>query len=354
MRVGLLTTGFPRFEGDHSGAFLLTLARGIVANGGEVRVLAPEPGARHPAPSWPGIEMRWVPYARPRALERTFYEAGAPDNLRTHPLRWVGAASFSAALLVAAERALDDCDVLVSSWCVPCGSVASTVARGRDHLCICHATDIRWLGKAPGGGPLARHIAAGASAFWFLSAAHRDRFLRTARLPASAVPTHVGPMPIELPSEAGPTRAELRLALGLERFTVLFLGRLVPVKGVDLLLRAAGSLAIPVHIRIAGDGPERARLVALAQRLGVDATFEGWIAGEHKEALLRACDAMVVPSRAEEGLPTVLFEARARSLPIVATRVGAIAEALGGDTHVRLVPQDDPTALAQAIDALRA
>ena len=40
MKVGLLTSGFPRFEGDHSGGFLLTLARGLVAHGHEVRVLA--------------------------------------------------------------------------------------------------------------------------------------------------------------------------------------------------------------------------------------------------------------------------------------------------------------------------
>ncbi|MGB5703604.1 MAG: hypothetical protein WBM48_12370, partial [Polyangiales bacterium] len=86
MRVGVVTTGFPRFEGDHSGAFLLTLARGIVAHGHEVRVLTPEPAVLHQPPRWPGIEVRWVPYARPRALQRTFYEAGAPDNLRRHPV----------------------------------------------------------------------------------------------------------------------------------------------------------------------------------------------------------------------------------------------------------------------------
>jgi glycosyltransferase involved in cell wall biosynthesis len=354
MRVGLVTTGFPRFEGDHSGAFLLTLARGIVAHGGDVRVLAPEPAVRRPPPRWPGIEVRWVPYARPRGLQQTFYQAGAPENLRAHPLRWAAAASFLASSRVAAQRALDDCDALISSWCIPSGWIASTLAGGRDHLCICHATDVRWLSRAPGGRQLARRIAAGVSAFWFLSAGHRDRFFETARLDGSMVAAHLGPMPIEPPPSGGLPRAELRRALGIEGFTLLFLGRLVPVKGVDQLLRAAASLATPVHIRIAGDGPERRRLAALAQHLGVDARFEGWVAGARKEALLRACDAIVVPSRPEEGLPTVLFEARARSLPIVATRVGAIPEALQEGKRVRLVPPDDPSALGQAIDALRA
>lgn len=354
MKVGLVTTGFPRFEGDHCGAFLLTLARGIVAHGHEVRVLAPEPAARRRRPRWPGIDVQWVPYARPRALQQTFYEAGAPDNLRAHPLRWAGVASFCASLRIGARRALDDCDALVSSWCVPSGWIASTVARGRDHLCICHATDVRWLCQAPAGGALARQIARGASALWFLGTRDRDRFFEIARLDPSTITTHLGPMPIAPPPTPGRTRAELRRSLGIDGFTLLFLGRLVPIKGVDQLLRAAANLAEPVHVRVAGDGPERKPLLALAECLGVDATFEGWVAGERKEALLRACDAIVVPSRPGDGLPTVLFEARSRALPIVATRVGAIGEALRSSERIRLVPPDDPTALGRAIDALRA
>ncbi len=139
---------------------------------------------------------------------RTFYEAGAPDNLRRHPVRWAGAASFSASLRLTARRALDDCDALVSSWCVPSGWVASTVASGRDHLCICHATDVRWLSKVPGGGALARRIAGGASALWFLGPTDRDRFLEVAALDPSTVATNLGPMPIAPPQSPGPSRAE--------------------------------------------------------------------------------------------------------------------------------------------------
>lgn len=354
MKVGLVTTGFPRFEGDHSGAFLLTLARGLVAQGHEVRVLAPAPARMRPLPRWPGIEVEWVSYVRPRRLQTTFYQAGAPDNLRAHPLRWVGAASFSISLLVSAARALDDCDLLVSSWCLPSGWVASMVARGRSHLCICHATDLRWLGVVPGGARIARRIARGTSAFWFLSATHRDRFFDIARLDPSSVVAHLGPMPIEPLGKAGFTRATARRALGLDRFTLLFLGRLVPVKGVDQLLQAAANLSEPVHIRIAGDGPERDRLVTLSQHLGVDAKFEGWVAGAHKEALFRGCDALLVPSRPGEGLPTVLMEARSYGLPIVATRVGAITDALKPNERIRLVAPNDPAALADAIAALRA
>lgn len=354
MKVGLLTTGFPRFDGDHSGAFLLALARMFVEQGHEVTVLAPEPDRGHAPAGWPGIDVRWVPYARPKRLQRTFYGSGAPDNLRAHPLRWSGAASFCASLAMKAATGLSACDALVSSWCVPCGWIASTVARGRDHLCIVHETDLRWLEKAPFRGRIGRRIASGSTALWFLSAEHRRRFFEACGIDSKSLPTHVGPMPIETAPRRTGSRDDLRRELGIDRYTVLFLGRLVPDKGVDRLLRAVAPIGHTVHVRIAGDGPNRAAAEALAERLGVHATFDGWVAGEKKEALLRACDALVVPSVQREGLPTVIFEARARGLPVIATRVGAIEATLQGRANVTLVPSDDPAQLTRAIVALRA
>ncbi|MGB8328681.1 MAG: glycosyltransferase family 4 protein [Polyangiales bacterium] len=354
MNVGLLTTSFPRFEGDCSGAFLLTIARGLVESGHAVRVLAPEPQRKRPAPHWPGITVRWVPYAWPRASQKTFYGGGAPDNLHTRPMRWAGAACFGAALYRVAKRELADCDALLSSWCVPSGWVASRTAAGRTHLCICHATDIRWLSKLPGRRALAREIVEGATSIWFLSVPLRDRFFAMASLGTSVVTTHIGPMPIEPPRSLTESRSELRRRLGIDGFTLLFLGRLVPLKGLDQLLHALASVHERVSVRIAGGGPERRRLVALARKLNVNATFDGWVAGERKEALLQACDAIVVPSDAREGLPTVLFEAQARSLPIIATEVGAIPEHMRRNTGACLVPPNDLVALREAIRRLQA
>lgn len=295
-----------------------------------------------------------MPYLRPRTLQRAFYGSGAPDNLRRRPARWVGAATFTAALRLASAPALRDCDALASSWCIPSGWIASRIAAGRPHLCICHATDLRWLGRLPGRRAIARRIAEGSTSMWFLSRAHRRSFFDIARIDPQSIPTHVGPMPIEPPFETHDDidRATLRRDVGIEGFTLLFMGRLVPVKGLRGLLWALASTS-GIGLRVAGDGPERAELVALCHRLGVDAVFEGWVAGARKEALLRACDALVVPSHRPDGLPTVLFEARARALPVVATRVGAIAEALGRDPGVLLVPPDDRDALRRAIETLR-
>lgn len=347
MKIGLVTTSFPRFEGDCSGAFVLALARQWTAHGHEICVLAPEPARRRPAPRWPGINVRWVPYARPRRLQQSFYGSGAPDTLRTHPATWLGALSFTAAL-IPAVRLLDNCDALVSHWCLPSGWVASANAKGRPHLSICHATDVRWLSRLPKARTVARQIARGATSMWFLTKDLQDQFHAIAQLEPGAKTTHIGPMPVEAPLIVAGHREQWRQELGVEGFTLLFMSRLVPVKGIDRAIRAAARVP-GVNVRIAGDGPERRRLEALASDLGVKAHFEGWVHGKRKEKLLRSCDALVLPSYASDGVPTVIFEAIARDLPIIATRLDGLIEHLPNEA---LVPQDDPAALSRAIREL--
>lgn len=129
-------------------------------------------------------------------------------------------------------------------------------------------------------------------------------------------------------------------------------GRLVGLKGYDVLLRALRHLPPPVHALICGEGPARPALAALARRLGVAARVDlpGWVPEPEKLARLRGCLAFVHPARFEAfGLAPL--EAMAMGSPVVATRVGGLPE-LVGDAGV-LVRPDDPRALAQAIRELR-
>jgi glycogen(starch) synthase len=133
-------------------------------------------------------------------------------------------------------------------------------------------------------------------------------------------------------------------------------GRLVPEKGFDLALRALARL-VPrypaLRLTLAGDGPERARLEALARKLGLDGsvTFLGWLPPTRVPAMLNEATLVVVPSR-WEGLPGVAIQAAQMARPVVATRVGGIPEiVLDGETGL-LVDQDDAPALAAAIASL--
>jgi glycosyltransferase involved in cell wall biosynthesis len=112
--------------------------------------------------------------------------------------------------------------------------------------------------------------------------------------------------------------------------TVLFLGRMTALKGGEVLVRAmalaARQLPQPVRLIMAGDGPERPGLEALARRLGVAATFPGWVAGEARTSLLRAASVVAVPSLWPEPFGLVGLEAAVHGVPAVAFDVGGIGE----------------------------
>ncbi len=128
------------------------------------------------------------------------------------------------------------------------------------------------------------------------------------------------------------------------------LGRFVPKKGFDVLLRAtAAAVAKGARFRleIAGDGPECDTLKALARNLGLEGrvSFSGWISDV--PAFLANADLFVLPSRMEPfGL--VLLEAMACGVPIVSTRVSGPLQILDEGTAL-FTPPDDPAALATAM-----
>jgi glycosyltransferase involved in cell wall biosynthesis len=114
------------------------------------------------------------------------------------------------------------------------------------------------------------------------------------------------------------------------RDRVLFLGRLTTGKGcanaVLATARCQSALGRPLHLSIAGDGPELARCQRLAKRLGVEADFVGWVDSEQRGELLRKSDILIVPSLWPEPFGLVGIEAAAVGLPAVAYATGGIVD----------------------------
>jgi glycosyltransferase involved in cell wall biosynthesis len=127
-------------------------------------------------------------------------------------------------------------------------------------------------------------------------------------------------------------------------------GRLVPVKGLDYLLKATPLILgrLPrLKVLIVGEGPERNSLENLASRLGVDSQviFTGQRGDVYD--LISAMDLFVLPSLSE-GIPMVLLEALTLGVPVVASQVGGIPEVLVHGQTGFLVPPRDEKALAHA------
>lgn len=176
---------------------------------------------------------------------------------------------------------------------------------------------------------------------------HRRFYSKVAALPADRLP--IIRCSVALPDAICPESTE-----------IVTVARLVPKKGIDILISAFAAADVgDWTLRILGDGPERDALTALAAQLGVAhrITFEG--ARPHIACLAAIAEAglFVLPCRTAangdmDGIPVVLMEAMAAGRAVVAGDLPAIRELIDHDHSGLLVTPNDPAALAQAIQRL--
>ncbi len=161
---------------------------------------------------------------------------------------------------------------------------------------------------------------------------------------------HLAPLfaPDAVPDAVAP---EARAARG----RLLLVGRLVDVKGADVLIRAlplaSAKLRYGLTLSIAGSGPEEASLRALAARAGAEVHFLGWLSGGALERQMRQADLLVLPSLWPEPFGLVGLEAGCIGLPTVAFSSGGVTDWLLAGRSGELAPADPPTptGLADAI-----
>lgn len=321
MRLGLVTTSYPRFAGDPAGGFVAAHVTALRALGHDVEVLAAGDG--------PG-----------RIASPLFYRGGAPDVLERGG-RWLAAGGFTARLTVAAISRARRWDGVVAHWLAP-SAIAALPARV-PLLAIAHGGDVHVLRRMRLLAPVLHALRVRGARVAFVS----DELLAIAQAAAPGLARWldraalVQPMGVDAAHFAGLGRAPT------DPPTIVVAARLVPLKGVDVALEAFARLRTGARLVIAGDGPERAQL----ERRG-GATFLGQVDTAARDRLLRTASLVVVPSRVlptgrTEGTPLIALEALAAGVPVVASAVGGL-RALA--PAAALVPPDDPLALAHAID----
>lgn len=341
MRIGVVTTSYPRFPGDPAGNFVAELSSWIAGRGHGVAVVAAGDAC---------IDDSWqnLPVERIAAGAELFYEGGAPDALGARGGSFA-AARFTAALSLAVGKRARNWDGVVAHWLAPCGAVAALAAPTLPLWAIAHGGDVHLLRKLRLIRPLSRVL--GRAHVSFVSAALRESVAAEGRAGQSlAARSTVASMGIDIAHFGAlpKTRA------GNSKPLLLFLGRLVPIKGVDLLLRALEGQAHAWDVCIAGAGPSGAELRRQADLLGIEARWFGEVHGDARDALLARANVVVIPSRRyegrEEGMPRVALEALAVGAELVVSESGGLSEIPESICH--RVPCEDVPALAAAIAAL--
>jgi hypothetical protein len=246
-------------------------------------------------------------------------------------------------------------DVLHCHSLHPCGYLGSLVSRecGVPLVITSHGADLRQhrLSK-PRVLERCRHTAAAADALISISRFTTEGLLRLCPQPRCLAEISNG---VDMASIAKPVaRPALPESIRSGQY-ILFLGRLHPFKGVDVLLQAMVLLAQESDMRlvVAGDGEQREGLELLAGGLGVArrVSFVGAVAGATKSWLLQNARCVAVPSRAEAG-PLVVLEACAAGKAVVGSRIAALEGLVVPDETGLLVEPQQPAALAAALAQL--
>jgi glycosyltransferase involved in cell wall biosynthesis len=148
-----------------------------------------------------------------------------------------------------------------------------------------------------------------------------------------------------------------RMISGGAPIRLLSVCRLIPKKGIDMVLRALTFLPSSLHYcyRVVGDGPELPRLRALADALGLGGVqFAGALPPESVEAEMAAAHVFVLGARTapdgdRDGIPNAVLEAMAAGLPVVVSDGGAVSEVIRHRHTGWLTPPDNPRAFAEAL-----
>ena len=221
----------------------------------------------------------------------------------------------------------------------------------------CHGTHINADPHLPGHEGYAQRLPAAlqaASAVHCVSASLRQDVLALGTDPAKARVIHQGVDPLLFAPADRPSGANH------SRLAVITVGWPRWMKGFEWALQAIRQLidaGVPASLEIlgadAGDETERARLRHTVDDLGLagQVRLEGSLTSAQVASRLRVSDVLLVPSL-QEGLPTVVLEAMACRLPVVATDCGGVSEAVTHGVEGLLVPPRDARALARGLESL--
>jgi len=364
MRITILTSSYPRFPGDGTAPFIQSIAEHLVKIGHDVEVVAPYDAEVQEDESakvkvhrfryiWP---LRWHIMGHARSLQA---------DVRLRPLVYflLPLFLFEAFIRLMQVTRAQKSQMIHVNWVLPNGSVAALVSAltGIPFVVSLHGSDVYVARSNPIYRSVAGWVFRRASA---VTACSKELLQKAGELGAPQ-DTHMltwGADPgIFQPRPNSPDLAR-SLGLSADEINIIALGRFVYKKGFDFLLRAFAALALHypnARLLIGGDGPLRASLEELARTHGIQnqVAFPGRIPWDQVADFLSLGDIFVLPSIQDEhgnldGLPTVLLEAMACGLPVIASQIGGVPLVIQDGVNGLHVPPGDGQSLSKAIERL--
>lgn len=355
LRVLVLTSTFPRYQGDVTPPFVLRLCQALKQEGCESYVLAPHARGLLAQEVIGGVSCWRFRYA-PAVLETLAYGGGMLANVRESRWRWLLLPFYLLSLLIFSCALIwkKKISIVHVHWIIPQGVVGALIKRlfwwRRIHLVMtAHGGDL----NANMGGAVRRLLAwtmRQADVVAVVSQAMRQRAIDLG-VPAEKIV--LGPMGVDTQSFSPPLEKGRRSG-------VLFVGRLAEKKGVTHLLGALSLLVRRMpHVRlcIVGDGPLRKALEEKMHVLGLEKSvdFVGAKTPEEIPGFFQRASIFVMPSIIaktgdQEGLGLVAAEAMSCECPVVAFDLPAVRDLVIHNRTGLLVGEGDEAGLALGIE----
>jgi glycosyltransferase involved in cell wall biosynthesis len=355
MKVLFIVTAYQRDDDDIITPWLIETIERLKQRGTEVEVLAPSYRGSGTS-SIAGIKVHRFRYA-PAAIESLTHDMPALERIRRSPAfialvpSYIVAGSRAAAKIAREGRF----DVVHAFWPIPHGlfAIAAKRSSGAALVSTFFSAELIWSGITRRIlTPVLERIVKASEVVTVISSFTASRLQEY----VPGTPSVTIPFGAAAVDHTRETTQPARSAA--DPFELLFVGRLVPRKGVDVLLRAVKLLETDprLEVRIVGGGPERPFLERLAKELGLQdkVRFDGIVSADEVTTRFRECDALVLPaiitaSGDTEGLGVVLIEAMGYGKPVIASAAGGILDIVSDRDTGLLVPPGDAESLAGAI-----
>lgn len=358
-RILFLTSSAPLHAGDSTAPFILNMAQDLCDLGYAVDILAPHSAGCARDEMLGDVRIIRFRYMWPQRLQTLARGGSAMVNLRQNPLNALLIPFFILAQWIACRRLIrsNEYDLIHSHWLLPQGFIGSRIARRfhLPHIVMVHGADIFSL----------KH-----RIFRFFK---RTALLRSDAIIANSSYTKqrieqldksIGQRPISvIPTGTTPCTSQPNTLLrddyaARDDRILLFVGRLVEEKGLRYLLEALSAILEhqTVTLLVVGDGVQRKSYETLVARLGLTdhVRFIGAVPHDHIYDYYALADVFIGPSVSTqsgwvEAQGNTFVEAMFAHVPVVASDIGGICDAVIHEQTGLLVPEKSPDAIAEAV-----
>lgn len=325
----IITTSFPKDKNDYSGLFIYNYLKLNKLNS---VVIAPHAPNLKEFEHWGNIEIIRVKYA-PEKFEKLFYNLGVPDNLMNSPLLSIFAIPWLIKSSLIAYSKLNNHDYLITHWAFPTGisgAFLKLIKKDIVHINIIHSAGITIL-KNKKLKIFTKFLYKYSDKLHFVNTEHVKWFEALINKKLNKEKLILKPMPVTIctgktlvSSVVTYPMVQKKANSTIGENNILYLGRIVKIKGLDLMLDELKAIK-KTNIIIAGNGNLKSEL----ENKYVYAKFVGSVFGKEKENLLINSNIMIIPSISNngqiEGFPTTILEgAINKNLLIISEEVKGI------------------------------